>query len=130
MTQTDPVAVWLRLSDEDDYLAIELADTPPFFADMDHEPHWLQSFLYEENLTSWFNLDSVQQWAIENGIAPGQCFQVKIHSWYTFSEWTGEHDCGLEFDVIDIEPWDDEKILGAWCTWWMQYLMWTGEFPK
>ncbi|MFI5113529.1 MAG: hypothetical protein ACHP7J_00190 [Terriglobales bacterium] len=140
-TPTEDVRVWLKLEDDGDALFIVLDERPDFFAsdggESEEKDHWLQYCLSHEPIYDWFGLSidgkwrpSVQQWALENGIAPGQRFLCELSYWHSYDPWSNEHDEGMYHEVVEIEPWPVDRILGAWCTWWMSSLLIGGEFPK
>lgn len=135
------VRVWLHAEDDGDSLFIRLVND--IFAHDDGNDHWLEWCLSEEPFETWFGLHayvekwgkSVQQFLLENGIAPGQKFYAELTYHYTPPGWAGcepiEPDASISMEILHVAPWTDDETLGSWCRWWMTNFFYPGaEFPR
>ena len=54
------------------------------------------------------------QWALENGIAPGQPFLLGIDAPSTSVSYEGEYDEEWDYDLVDIREWPRAYVLKQW----------------
>jgi hypothetical protein len=82
---------------------------------------WLQFELQEDSwgplLGIGYPLDE-ERWLLENGVAPGQPFKVRIEQPHYYKSWT---DCGYEYDcdygdwdIVERASWDRDRVMLAW----------------
>jgi hypothetical protein len=126
-----PVYVWLWLEEYDEDLEIEECAASSI-GDM---PEWLDPELGQggwESIISptWTTVESGlgwcfartwTTWALREGIAPRQPFQLEVHpprycrcGGY---EYPDEWDVEWTWDIVRIERWPQERVLKAWDRW-------------
>lgn len=74
----------------------------------------------------------VEQWMLQNGLAPGQPFCVELR----FSAWRSNTPDGDDYDeevswgeVVDRERWSAERTLDAWEALWFRQANHRGAVP-
>jgi len=95
--------------------------------DLDCEPppynHWLSGEMDAvgdlDDILGVSEVEGVEQFLLENGIAPGQPFFVQTAFWCHQDYW-GEWDSGVEMEVVDIAKWDPERVAIAWEAFFMR----------
>lgn len=57
-----------------------------------------------------------ERWMLEHGIAPGQRFFVRLdlHAWKMETYYGTEYDYKIDMEVLQIEPWPEDRIAEAW----------------
>jgi len=110
-----PFVGWLILDPED--LGIQ-------FASEDEDvPGWLD---YELGEIGWDILGlgcyDAETWALKEGIAPGQPFQVRIDPPHYHQDYWGEWDVDYEWDIIDKAPFTNDMTLAAWLAWFRDWV--------
>lgn len=61
--------------------------------------------------------DEVERFLLENGIAPFQRFYLHISASY-YKDYWGEYDSEFDYEVLNIEPWDTNRICTEWEAFW------------
>lgn len=108
--------IWLRAGSPEEDLELEAVYARPEHIDPDRD--WLQHVVdgigWAECIGAGAGCrDDMLKWLAENGVAPGQAFQV----WMTYACWRsydGEWDDDMTAEVVAVEPWDPRRIAAAW----------------
>jgi hypothetical protein len=61
--------------------------------------------------------DQVDMFLLENGIAPFQRFYLYITAHY-YKDYWGEYDSEIECEVLNVEPWDVNRVCTEWEAYW------------
>lgn len=118
--------VWLVLVEYgEDYTPEEFEDveeigTPPKWLSRELEENdgW-KTFLMPEHRAEktglgWVFGTTWTEWALREGIAPGQPFSVATQRPYYSRDYYGECDVEFYCDLHSIAPWPTERVLAAW----------------
>jgi hypothetical protein len=128
---------WLYAEDDGDSLFLKvlrpvLPDDVVAPAQLDHEESlldYLEGRLHEllrleaYSYARWQSSMTVHRWLLAIGVAPGQPFYAELRYRYSPAFCRGGEMCdpdeSLDINIVHIQPWTVEHVLGAWCSWWM-----------
>lgn len=109
--------VLMTTTEEYEWGALSLAldcDGPP-------DNHWLSYEL--ENCCEIGDMiyisggEETDMFLLEHGIAPFQRFYMHLTASYTKDYW-GEHDSEFDYEVLNVEPWNENRIATEWEAYW------------
>jgi len=80
--------------------------------------HWLAFELdCYGSIEEMLYIEDMDAFLLEHGIAPFQRFYIHLTASYWKDYW-GEYDSEFDYEVLNIEPWDENRV----CTEWEAYL--------
>lgn len=70
-----------------------------------------------ESGLGWVFATTWTEWALREGIAPGQPFRIRVWPPEYSQDYWGEWDCEWYWEHVDKMPYDNEDTLAAWEAW-------------
>ena len=68
------------------------------------------------------SIEGLAKWLLTEGIAPGQPFRVDMTVTYSRgSRWDTEPETNYEWDIIELEYWEPERVMRAWEDWMQEW---------
>lgn len=134
----DEVRLWVRLRPDETSEDLEprvrithTIGTPPSWYTENMYEDWgqydfiedcmhLDRTYREESGFGWSFTSTVTEWALRNGVAPGQHFLLWMREPQYQQDYWGEVDEWQEGGVLEVETWGAERIQRAWKGWLRQ----------
>lgn len=106
---------------EDEVPCWVVEDIPGWLYDEINESGW-DIILSPQHRTAesglgWCFASTWTEWALREGIAPGQPFRIRVWPPEYSQDYWGEWDCEWEWEHVDKMPYDNEDTLAAWEAW-------------
>jgi len=85
--------------------------------DFDDVPDWLDFELCEVGIECVFDVRDRVQFALENGLCPGQTFTLVVWPPEYSQDYWGEHDVEYQWLLFGVTPVAPEVHLARWLEW-------------